>query len=237
MGVKTVKVAIKAAGKDDGLEDGEFIGYASVFDNVDLHGDVVRKGAFARTLGEWKTLAEETGAVIPLLYGHDTHDPNNNVGFLKSAEEDEHGLKVHGKVDLEGGNGPQVYRLIKGRRLRQMSFAYEVRDSRPSEVDGKQFNELLDLKLHEVSLVPMGANPRTELLGVKEADQLTDTVTEKVMQRLIALIESGNLEVGGERANDPGPAKDEEPEEVKSEEPSPSASATFLSQYIDAILD
>lgn len=237
MDVKTVKVAIKAAGKDDGLEDGEFIGYASVFDNIDLHGDVVRKGAFTRTLEEWKTLAEETGAVIPLLYGHDTYDPNNNIGYLKLAEEDEHGLKVHGKVDLEGGNGPQVYRLIKGRRLRQMSFAYEVRDSRPGEVEGKQFTELLDLKLHEVSLVPMGANPKTELLGVKEADQLTDTITEKVVQRLIMLVKSGNLEVGGERANDPGPAKDEEPEKVKSEEPSPSASATFLSQYIDAILD
>ena len=230
--VQTVQVAIKAAGSDDGLSDGEFIGYASVFDNIDLHGDVVRKGAFEATLAEWATLGKETGAVIPLLYGHDTYDPNNNIGYIKAAEEDDRGLKVHGKIDLEGGNGPQVYRLIKGRRLRQMSFAYEVMNARPGKVEDREFNELLELKLHEVSLVPLGANPQTELVGVKDTDALVARVTE----RLIRLLKSGNLVLETERANDEGPAKDGEPQ-AKSKEPSPSASATFLSQYIDAIIN
>lgn len=237
--IKTVQVAIKAAGTEDGLEEGEFIGYASIFDNVDLHGDVVRKGAFADTLNEWAEEAQKNGAVIPLLYGHDTYDPNNNVGHLKAAEEDDRGLKVHGKIDLEGGNGPQVYRLVKGRRLGQMSFAYTIRESRPGKEDGengKEFNELLNLKLHEVSLVPLGANPKTEVLGVKNAD----TLAEQIYQRLIEVIQSGNLTVKGtdpEQANRPDPAKVEEPAGAKTEEPSPAASAMLLSELINRSID
>lgn len=235
--IKTVQVAIKAAGAEDGLEDGEFIGYASVFDNIDLHGDLVRKGAFSDTLLEWAMLGEETGAVIPLLYGHDTEDPNNNVGFVKAVEEDDHGLRVHCKIDLDGGNGPQVYRLIKGRRLRQMSFAYSVRESKPGEVDGKQFTELINLKLHEVSLVPIGANPKTELTAIKNADALVN----QAVQQLIEMIKSGTLVPKGddspERASEPEPAKVEEPQGVKAEEPTPNSPATFLSRFIDMSIE
>jgi HK97 family phage prohead protease len=237
--IKTVPVAIKAAGTEDGLEEGEFIGYASVFDNIDLGGDMVRKGAFTDTLKEWQDLFAKNGSVIPLLYGHDTYDPNNNIGHLKTAEEDDRGLKVHGKIDLEGGNGPQVYRLIKGRRLGQMSFAYTVRGSRPGKEDGengKDYNELLNLKLHEVSLVPLGMNPQTEVLGVKQAD----TLAEQIYQRLIEVIESGNLNLKGtdpEQANTPDPAKVEEPAGAKTEEPSPAASAMLLSELITHTID
>ena len=112
--------------------------------------------------------------MIPLLYGHDMQDPNNNIGHVK-AEEDDHGLKVEGEIDLEGGNGPQVYRLIKGGRLGQMSFAYDIIEGKKIDADSDEqisANHLLDLlklKLYEVSLVPIGANQETELLEVKAA--------------------------------------------------------------------
>ena len=68
MTVKTVGVAhaafkIKAAGPDDGLDEGVFTGYASVFGNVDSYGDIVEPGAFKDTLEAWRA----KGDPIPLL--------------------------------------------------------------------------------------------------------------------------------------------------------------------------
>lgn len=173
---RTVDLLIKAAGPADGLLEGQFLAYASVFDNVDSDGDITRKGAFADTLADWAALNAKSGAVIPVLYGHDMWDPNNSVGFVVEATEDDHGLKVLGQFDLEGGNGPQVYRMVKGRRLSQLSFAYDVIDSKDSTIDGVGVRELLKLKLYEVSLVPVGANQSTEVLAVKAARIAADLV-------------------------------------------------------------
>lgn len=157
-------VKLKAAG-DDGTElgDGEFVAYASVFGNVDAYGDVVKKGAFADTLADWA----DSGNVLPVLYGHDFADPMANIGAVVKAEEDERGLKITGRLDLDNPKAAQVFRLLKGRRLSQMSFAFDVLDSGPVDVDGVKATELRRLKLYEVSVVPIGANQDTEVLAVK----------------------------------------------------------------------
>lgn len=169
--VKTFDLLIKEAGKDDGLEEGEFIGYASAFGNVDAYGDIVDEDAFDRTLKEWG----ESGNTIPVLWGHDTSDPFNNIGGLKTAtaiksgekaDGEKPGLKVHGFLDI--GDNPtaaQVYRLMKGRRTRKMSFAYAVRDEK-KEDDGLH---LKDLDLFEVSVVQIPANDQAEIIDVKHA--------------------------------------------------------------------
>lgn len=166
MKTKSMTVQIKAAGPDDGLEDGQFTAYASVFGNVDSYGDVVKKGAFADTLAEWG----KKDAPIPLLWGHDIFDMFNNLGHLEDAKEDNHGLLVKGVLDLENPNAKQAYRLIKTKRVTDLSFAYDVEDEGQIELeDGTKANELRKLGLHEVSIVPMGANPETEFVGVKAA--------------------------------------------------------------------
>jgi hypothetical protein len=79
-------------------------------------------------------------------------------------------------------------------------------------------------------------NPQTEVLGVKQAD----TLAEQIYQRLIEVIESGNLNLKGtdpEQANTPDPAKVEEPAGAKTEEPSPAASAMLLSELITHTID
>lgn len=160
--MKTVSLQIKEAGPDDGLGEGEFKGYASVFGNVDSYGDIVEPGAFKRTLEEWKA----TGDTIPVLWGHDMFDPFSNIGGLLSAEEDDHGLLVHGSLDVtDNPKAAQVYRLMKGRRTRKMSFAYAVRDEKQDDAG----NHLNDLDLFEVSVVQVPANQEAEILDVKRA--------------------------------------------------------------------
>lgn len=163
---KSMIAQVKAAGEGDGLKDGQFTAYASVFGNVDSYGDIVDKGAFTDTLKEWG----EKDAPIPLLWGHDIFDMFNNIGHLEEAKEDDHGLLVKGQFDLENPNGVQAYKLVKQKRVTDLSFAFDVIDAAEEKKDGDQVvNHLKALKLWEVSVVPIGANPETEFVGVKSA--------------------------------------------------------------------
>jgi len=164
MKIKNATVRVKA-GPDDGLEEGQFTAYASVFGNEDSYGDVVVKGAFADTLKSWG----EKDSVLPLLFGHRMDDPDYNIGHVVKAEEDDHGLKVTAQLDLDNPKAAQTYRLLKGRRIDQMSFAYDVLEGSAVQKDGNSFYELRKLALYEVSVVPIGANQETEVLAVKAA--------------------------------------------------------------------
>lgn len=163
-GIKSVPFKVKAAGPADGLEDGQFEGYASVFGNVDSYGDIVVKGAFADSLGEWAA----KGDPIPLLWGHDFSDPFSNIGAIDSAEEDDHGLKVRGTFDMENPKAVQVYKLAKGRRTTGMSFAYDVTDSERKD----DANYLKSLRIYEASIVPIGANPLAGVDAVKSGARM-----------------------------------------------------------------
>ena len=167
--LKDTPIQIKA-GPDDGLAEGQFSAYASVFGNVDSYGDVVVPGAFADDLKAW----EESGNAIPLLFGHNMSDPDFNIGHVVDAKEDERGLLVTAELDLENPKAKQVYRMLKGRRINQMSFAYDVLeggDAQREKADGTKegYYELRKLKLYEVSVVTIGANQETEVLAVKTA--------------------------------------------------------------------
>lgn len=165
--IKSMRLTKLKAGLPDRLEDGEFEAYASTFSKKpDAYGDVVRPGAFAKTLGEW----QDSGQALPILYGHDFRDPFNNLGHVVEAREDPHGLWVRGRLDLENPTAQQVYRLLKGRRLSQLSFAFETIDAAPVTLDdGIQAYELREVKIFEISLVPIGANQETEILAVKSS--------------------------------------------------------------------
>ncbi|WP_051036561.1 HK97 family phage prohead protease, partial [Nocardia otitidiscaviarum] len=123
------------------------------------------------TLEAWKS----KGLPIPLLWGHNTADPDFNLGAIVEASEDDHGLKVRGQLDMDSPKSEQVYRLLKSGRVSQMSFAYSVVEGEWVEPvgEGKTYKDayysLKVLDLFEVSIVPIGANQETEILAVKAA--------------------------------------------------------------------
>jgi hypothetical protein len=166
MPTKTCAVQVKATAADDtSLAEGQFTALASVFNNVDAVGDVVMPGAFTDDLKAWKA----SGDPIPLLWGHQMQDPDLNIGSLLEAHESDHGLQITAQLDLENPKAMQVYRLLKGKRVSKMSFAYDVLDGAPAERDGTSVYELRKLKLHEVSVVQVPANPAAAIQRVKAA--------------------------------------------------------------------
>lgn len=171
MDLKSVTLTGIKAGENEGLEPGQFEAYASTWiKEPDSYGDIVRKGAFGETIREWKA----SGQTLPILFGHDLVDPFSNIGGAVDLKEDERGLLVRVQLDLENPKAAQVYRMLKGRRINQMSFAYDVLEDAIVELEEKApgqgkrtARELRKMALHEISVVPFGANSDTEVLAVK----------------------------------------------------------------------
>ena len=160
---------LKACIKSELKEDGGIVkGYASTFDrDPDAYGDVVAKGAFAKSLERWKALNAE-GKYIPLLWGHDTDDPKSNIGRVVEAVEDERGLLVTAEFDADNEKAQYVRKLVQEGRVYQFSFAFEIRDQGTVELEnGIKANELRDLELFEVSLVQIPANQHATVEEVK----------------------------------------------------------------------
>lgn len=164
MRIKSTNVLVKA-GAEDGLEEGQFIVYPSTFTREpDSYGDVVAKGAFLDDIKEWA----DSGNTLPGLFGHRFDDPDYYVASAIEQGEDEHGWFVKGEFDMESPKGPHVYRLVKSKRLTQLSFAFDVLDEGVVELeDGTKANELRKLKVYEFSFVPIGANQDTSVVAVK----------------------------------------------------------------------
>lgn len=186
MKVKTCPARIKAAEID---EEGVFEAIVAAY-NVDSVGDRIVPGAFRKTLDAW----HESGDPIPVLWAHKSDDPEYHIGHVIEAEERPEGLWVKARIDIDepGSKSAKVYRLLKGRRVRQFSFAYDEIDARPAQEDGSGAQkELHELRLHEVGPCLLGANQETALLGVKTdppaAEPPPDAIAAHVAEQDAAL--------------------------------------------------
>lgn len=170
--VKTLPAKVKAVGSADGLAEGEFHALVSVFNNIDSYGDVVMPGSFADDLAEWAA----KGDPIPVVWSHDWSNPFSHLGTVVEAKEVTEGLWVHGRIEDLDSNATagQVYRLLKGRRVTQFSFAYDVLDGGWGERDDREVYELRKMHVHEVGPCLVGANRDTELLAVKARQMAQD---------------------------------------------------------------
>lgn len=237
MRLKNTLVRFKA-GPADGLAEGQFEAYASIFGNIDSYGDVVQPGAFTNTLKSWAN----SGNSLPVLFGHNMSDPDYNIGHVIEAAEDARGLRIVGQLDLDSPKGAQVHRMLKGKRLSQMSFAYDVVAGSMGKLDGEDVYELHEVKIYEVSLVTIGANQETEILAVKTAAESLSgglkegrVISQKNLDSLRAARDSIDAVLaaadGGDeqdKASGTGAVKIEDVARVKIEEPIPNPSARVL---------
>ena len=145
----------------DELSDPEFFffeGYAATFGSIDFDGDIIRKGAFTKSL-----LAKPD---FKILWQHNTEEP---IGVPVNAYEDEKGLFIKAKL-------PKTDDLVRGRiipqmkvgSIKEMSIGYHTRDATFIPGDKGRVREIIELELVEVSLVTWGANPKAEVTHFKE---------------------------------------------------------------------
>ncbi|WP_126172188.1 HK97 family phage prohead protease [Altericroceibacterium xinjiangense] len=124
-------------------------GYAALFDIADGAGDVILKGAFARTLAS-------RDQPVPLLWQHRN---GQRIGTVEHAAEDERGLRVIARVDARDSRAAA---LLMDKAVSGLSFGYRARGFRRMP-EGRL---LEDIDLFEVSLVthPLQYGARVHLV-------------------------------------------------------------------------
>jgi uncharacterized protein len=128
----------------------KFAGYAALFGVRDAGGDVILKGAFARTLSDRKE-------PIPLFWQHQS---DLRIGWVERIAEDAKGLRVIAAIDNPDGGAGLALRQGKASGL---SFGYRARGYSRDDAG----RVLSDIQLLEVSLVthPMQHAARVHLVA------------------------------------------------------------------------
>ena len=81
-----------------------------------------------------------------------------------------------------------------------MSYAFDVLEAAPAKVDNVEVYEITKAHLHEVSVVPIGANSATEVLAVKAAGD--DVVTRSEFDALVERVKALEADDTDEEDND-----------------------------------
>lgn len=158
----TFKVTETKEITEDNIPYGIIKGYASTYGNVDRGGDVVMKGAFTKTLDQYR----KNNRPVKMCYQHNSLDI---IGGFAPHEmlDDDKGLFVAGKINLFVQRGKEAYALAKQGVLTDMSIGYSVDDY---DIQGKT-RRLKDLQLWEISMVGEPMNPQAQILDVKSNEQ------------------------------------------------------------------
>lgn len=176
-----VPIEWKAADDED---DNILVGYASTFGNVDLGGDVVVKGAFAKSV---ETINAKGGG-IPLLADH-VASTASVLGTIYEAREDDKGLVIKARISKAPSAQDTAVKLREG-HLSKMSIGYETMDEAFEDKDGQRVRLLKEVKLWETSVVVFPMNPKADIAYVKSiVDGVFDAIPEAerkgLLQRLV----------------------------------------------------
>ena len=162
-----VEVPFEVKAVDDA---GNFEGYASVFNNIDLGDDVILPGAFTRV----KTT--RAGRLKLALF----HDLTRLVG---SAEynQDQHGLYLKGRINLNVSYARDAYELMKEGTLDSMSIGFNPLDDAIEQREGRRVRIIKQAELWEASIVPFGMNPEAQVMSVKSDIRLFESALRERM--------------------------------------------------------
>lgn len=147
-------------------QDGQFAGYASVFDMIDSQSDVVMSGAFVESL---------TGRrdEIKLLW---QHHPDEPIGQITNVFEDPQGLYVEGHLSIDTKRGKEAYKMLRKGVVKGMSIGYSP--VRYSYDPDSGIRRLHKVDLWEVSLVTFPANEQAQVSVFKARDIMQSKLSQ-----------------------------------------------------------
>ena len=159
---KSFIMQVKATDDDQGLIEA----YGSVFDYRDQGGDVVKPGAFKRTIQNSKSRVSDGKAkfLIPMLWQHNEKCP---IGGWYELKEDDKGLKCKGQIILTTQLGREAYELIKAGVVNEFSIGYDIPKGGANYDKATGDRNLTEVRLWEISPVTFAMNDESLLVGVK----------------------------------------------------------------------
>ena len=135
-------------------ETGIIAGYASVFNIVDQHNDLIKPGAF-------KSLDKQK---IKFLWQHKAEEP---IGVIEEIMENEHGLYFKAQLLLDLPQAKSAYNLIKAKAISGVSIGFQ---SAKTHQEG-EVRVIESVDLWEISLVTFPANRRANITEIKQYTQ------------------------------------------------------------------
>ncbi len=163
--------------EDGGI--GIFEGHAAIFDLEDRGGEIIRPGAFKRSVHG----SEDKKKKVKMLR---QHDQNNIIGIWEELREDSKGLFVRGRLLVDAiPKAKETHALLKENALDGLSIGFMPKKStfnRETEI-----NEIEDLELFEISLVAIPRQPDAIITAVRELgveDIQTKTDLEKALRNV-----------------------------------------------------
>jgi HK97 family phage prohead protease len=135
-------------------QDGAFEGYASVFGIVDQGMDVVERGAFGKSIG--------SGRKVKMLW---QHDRQKVIGVWDEVKEDERGLFVSGRLLKGVAQAEEAMVLMRNGAIDSMSIGYRTIEAIPE--GGGRIRKLMEVELHEISLVTFPMLPDAKVTAMK----------------------------------------------------------------------
>jgi len=150
-------------------------GYFSKFNNVDSDGDIMKPGAFTKTINE-----QGPASAQPRIKHLLNHDPSQPLGKLLTLREDEYGLYYESQVGTHEG-GEDFIKMVESGLITEHSIGFKIiKRNQVQSYENYLRNpslgqfEITEVKLYEgSSLTAWGANaltPITSLKGDKNLD-------------------------------------------------------------------
>lgn len=139
--------------------DGSIEGIAAGYGNLDLGGDIMLPGSISKSIDGRKS--------IPMLLFHDQKRP---IGIWNQFAETPDGLHVKGRFAMSTLAGKEAHAMTKDGALGGLSVGYRtLRD----KIVGKA-RHLVEVALHEVSLVTIPMNSKALITSVKGFEDARD---------------------------------------------------------------
>ncbi len=143
--------------------DGEFEGYASLFNREDLGRDIVMPGAFR------DSLSKRGPDGVRMLF---QHDPNQPIGVWRRIYEDARGLFAKGRIMVELAKGREILALMRAGAIDGLSIGFRTITGDRDRRSGVRRLKAVDL--WEISVVTFPMLPEARVSSVK-ADPFAGT--------------------------------------------------------------
>ena len=164
--------------------------------SLDLGGDVIHRGAFAKTLQEWK--ASGGRRQIKLIDNHNYFSTEHALGRMLDAEERDEGLWAKWFVG-RGQSGDELLYKIEDGIIDGLSIGYKTVPGKWEVIDGVR--HLYELKLVEGSAVLFPMNPDA-LIDATSVKKLVKDMSPEDRAELRALLDGAAPEGTEEKGDD-----------------------------------
>jgi uncharacterized protein len=164
--------------KDVNTEKGIVEGYFSAFGNVDSDGDMIKNGAFTKSISERGPSGKDRIKHLK------NHNPDNLVGKILELKEDETGLYFRSQMSKSTA-GKDMLTLYQEGIITEHSIGFQtISWKKEQDKEGKAYTMLTELRLWEGSGVTWGANENTPTTGLKSVGELSLEI-EQLKQALL----------------------------------------------------